>query len=60
MRITRTGCLAVHLMPRYHGRSLAIAVVRIVANGPRDEQDREAVRLANADDCGSDPLIKED
>ena len=58
-RINRRGCLAVHLMPKYTGRSLTAAVKRIERGGPRDEYEREAVRKANLEKCGNDPLIKE-
>lgn len=57
IRITRRGCLAVHLMPRYHGDELEEAVERIMRSGPRDEYERKAVKLAN-EDIVSDPPIQ--
>lgn len=57
LRITRAGCLAVHLMPEYHGRKLSNAVKRIMASGPRDKYERAAVAKANADDLGLEPKI---
>jgi len=48
-QITRAGCLAVHLMPEYHGRKLQNAVSRIAAHGPKNEFERRAVRMANGE-----------
>lgn len=53
LQITRAGCLAVHLMPKYHGRKLSNAVKRIMESGPRDEYEREAVEKANAENLPS-------
>jgi len=57
-RLTRAGCLAVHLMPTYRGVKLENAVKRIVKNGPRDKFEQGAVLHANQLDCGGDPPIK--
>lgn len=57
LRITRLGCLAVHLMP-FDG-DLYAAVERIVKDGPKDEREREAVRLANAKEM-PDPKFREE
>lgn len=54
-RINRRGCLAVHLMPKYHGIKLENAVERIEKHGPRDKYEQGAVLAANEDDCGDDP-----
>jgi hypothetical protein len=58
IHITRAGCLAVHLMPDYHGRRLTEAVKRIMKSGPRTEGELQAVRKANAEKL-SDPPIHE-
>lgn len=50
LRITRVGCLAVHLMPTYRGKKLENAVARIVRDGPRNKFERAAVERANAED----------
>ncbi len=58
-RLTRAGCLAVHLMGTgqvYHGKRLEMAVKRIMERGPDGPYERHAVRLANEDDV-DDPLI---
>lgn len=57
MRISRLGCLAVHLMPTYHGRTLASAVRRIAASGPKNKFEQSAVLMANRDDCGTDAKL---
>lgn len=57
-RITRAGCLAVHLMPEYSDKKLQDAVKRIMERGPHGKFEREAVRKANLNDC-QDPLIKD-
>lgn len=55
--ITRAGCLAVHLMPKYHGRKLENAVKRIMEHGPSDKYEQEATFKANAAKVGQ-PLLK--
>lgn len=57
LKITRLGCLAVHLMPKYQGRKLEAAVKRIAAKGPADEYEREAVVKANGESV-SGPKFK--
>lgn len=49
IQITRAGCLAVHLMPTYTGRRLSNAVKFIMAHGPRNDVELEAVNKANAE-----------
>ena len=59
LRITRRGCLAVHLMPKYHGARLENAVERIARYGDcRNEHEREAMRLANGE-ISRDPEFPE-
>ena len=57
-RITRAGCLAVHLRTQYRGDQLVRAVERIVRDGPTTKHEREAVRLANLEKM-DDPVITE-
>jgi hypothetical protein len=56
IRVTRAGCLAVHLMPDYHGRKLSEAVKRIMKSGPRTEFELQAVRKANAETLPDPPI----
>lgn len=59
IRITRLGCLAVHLMPEYHGRRLDNAVKRIAKSGPANAHEARAVAMANADVLCEGPLLPE-
>ena len=56
LRLTRKGCLAVHLMPKYTGKKLEDAIERIMRRGPRNKHEIQAVWLANAEEF-SDKLI---
>lgn len=55
-RINRAGCLAVHLMPKYHGEKLFRSVKRIIEKGPKDKFEHGAVMRANLDDCEDEPF----
>ena len=57
LRLTRVGCLAVHLMPTYTGATLTKAVKRIVRCGPRGKFERDAVQRANLEHS-PDPKIR--
>lgn len=52
--ITRAGCLAVHLMPKYHGRQLENAVTRIMERGPKDKYEQSAALKANTDNVAGE------
>lgn len=60
-KLTRRGCLAVHLMPKYHGKRLENAVERIATTGDcRNKTEVSAMGLANAEklDCPKFPEKK--